>query len=200
MMITIRGQLTEQDYLQAQQLHMQLTGWARLLPYATILLWIVGFIFAGLKAIQGTPSFFLALVPATLFILITPLTNRSVLPRQIKRLFQQNKEVSAPMEMEFSEEGMKFTNSFGHNARPWSYFVKWKEGEQGFLLYHADQVFNLIPKRLGGAPEALSFVREQLQKNAVPVAGTSSIILRMRLLFFIVVLFAIGTMVMTEMW
>ncbi len=198
-MITIHGQLTEQDYLQAQQLHMQLMGWARLLPYATLGLWVVGFIFASIKTIQGNPIFFISLVLPTMLILITPLTNLFLLPPQAKRLFRQNKEVSAPLEIEFSEKGMKLTNSFGHSERVWSHFVKWKEDEQGFLLYHSEQMFNLIPKRFFDVPEAGFFVREQLQKHNVPVAGTASTTLSMRLLFFVIVLLTVGFMVINGM-
>lgn len=176
-MMTIHGQLTEQDYLQAQQLHMQLSGWARSLPYVALALWVVDLILVGFKASQGRPGFLLALLPVTLFFLFIRLLPRFLLPRQAKRLFRQNQEISAPLAMEFSENGMKFTNSFGHNERSWSHFVKWKEDEQALLLYHSDQIFNLIPKRLLAEADDLSFVRERLQKHQIPVAGTSSQVL-----------------------
>lgn len=198
-MMTIHGQLTEQDYLQAQQLHMQLSGWARSLSYVTLALWVVGLLFAGLRVSQGYPRFLFALLPVALFFLMIRLLPRFLLPRQAKRLFRQNQEISAPLAMEFSEKGMKFANSFGHNERAWSHFVQWKEDEQALLLYHSDQTFNLIPKRLLAEADGLSFVREQLQKHQVPVAGTPSQVLLTQVVALMVMLFSVISIVMNGM-
>ncbi len=105
------------------------------------------------------------------FILGMMLTNRLLFPRQAKRLFRQNKEVSSPQEIEISENGMKLINSFGHSVRSWSHFIKWKEDKECFLLYHADLMFTIIPKRFFHESLEISFVSEQLQKHGVPVAG-----------------------------
>lgn len=198
-MMTIHGQLTEQDYLQAQQLHRQISGWVRSLPYVMLALWVVDLILVGLKASQGRPGFLLALLPVALFFLIIQLLPKFLLPRQAKRLFRQNQEISAPLAMEFSEKGTKFTNSFGHNERSWSHFVKWKEDEQALLLYHSDQTFNLIPKRLLAEADGLSFVREQLQKHQVPVAGTPSQVLFTQVVALMVMLFSVISILMTGM-
>ncbi len=147
-MITIAGQLTADDYVAANRLHMQKRGWKRL---AWILVWsflALGALASGLIAIQdprtGLPTFSILVVVALLNVFVRMV----YLPRRARRVFSQQRNLHATFECRVTEAGLDSTNANTTTHLPWTYIIRWKEGPALFVLYQSDLVFNLVPKRL----------------------------------------------------
>ncbi len=196
-MITIHGQLTEQDYLHAQRLHLQSANWTRFLPLATIIIWAIGVIFMLTYALlsNAIPYGVMLSISLGFLALVIPFTSRIILPRQVNRLFHQNKELSAPMELEFDEVGMRLTNRYGETRRAWTDFFRWKEDEQCILLYPSEATFHAIPKRFFDVPAEAQFVREQLEIHDVPVAGAPKQVVLIQIMMFALIVFTVTTLI-----
>jgi len=167
----IKGQLQWTDYLNAQLLHMQPNGFVRVVRLVTYVFMTLTFIIILVMALFGQLDFHAAYIwPVFLLVVIFPLYRYVFLPNRIKKLFAQQKELSLPFEIEFTETGVSSSNELGYNTRPWTNFIKWKENKDLFMLYHSDILFNMVPKRCFTDPQQIETVRSFLEKNNVPKA------------------------------
>jgi YcxB-like protein len=166
--ILARGSFTFEDFTRAQWLNMRprtflrWLGWIFLVVYSGVLL-TSGIQFLrtgnGLRPLL----FFLFIVTYLLYLRFIGL------PRAWRRMFEQQKSWSLPLDAEFSAEGVHWKSEIGDARMPWSYFRKWKSGEHTFLLYQSDVFMNVVPKRFlseeeGAALEVL--LRENLGPRA----------------------------------
>ena len=167
----IKGQLQWTDYLNAQLLHMQPNGFIRVVRLVIYAFMALTFIILLFMALFGRLDFDVVYIfPVLLLLVIFPLYRYVFLPNRIKKLFTQQKELSLPFEIEFTETGMSSSNEVGNSNRPWINFIKWKENKDLFMLYHSDVMFNMIPKRCFTDPQQIETVRSFLEKNNVPKA------------------------------
>jgi hypothetical protein len=110
--------------------------------------------------------------------------------------FKKHKDLSAPFEMELSEEGLRVSNPKGSAMIPWNNFLKWAEGKDMVLLYRSYIMFQMVPKRLFPRESDLQFLREQLARKNIPETGkTTKRISRNRLLVYIFLFTAILAMI-----
>ena len=168
----ITGQLTWQDYLQAQYLHARLVWWGQLIVVLAILAFIGGYTSTMIPDIAaqgwGVLGYYLWL---PLVIVVALLLYYFVaLPRRVRRLYQQHTEMQSPFEHEITESGLASSNEFAHADRPWGHFRKWKQDKNILLLYVSDIQFVLIPKRFCTA-EQLEALRGHLAQNHIPEVG-----------------------------
>ncbi len=200
-MVRIEGQYSVEDFQAAQKLHFRsprgkfvFTCSGNFLLFAVVFL-LAGFIGAAFLKLPG--GFFL-LIPAGLAAgyIFFELIQR---PRQVKRMFEQQKELSMPFEIEISEAGFGFQNANGTGLRPWDQFARWKEDGTLFMLYRSDIVFDMIPKRLLAGEEA-GIIRQLLAQNIVPVPVVvnkrATWVLRIAMVFLFVVI-AVAFLYMT---
>jgi len=167
----IKGQLQWTDYLNAQLLHMQPSGFIRVVRLVIYAFMALTFIILLFMALFGQLDFNAAYIfPVLLLVVIFPLYRYVFLPNRVKKIFTQQKEFSLPFEIEFTETGMRSSNEVGNSNRPWTNFVKWKENKELFMLYHSDVLFTMIPKRFFTDPQQIEMVRSFLEKNNVPKA------------------------------
>ena len=164
-MITLTGQLAPDDYLAATNLHMRKRGWKRL---AWILVWsvlgVAAFMF-GLIALRE-PSSGLPNLSVILLIFIAYLFVRTVyLPRRVRRIFSQQKNLQLPFESTVTDSGIDSTNANGKTHLPWSHVIRWKEGATVFIVYQSDLMFCIVPKRLFTHPEHLDAFRALLTEQ-----------------------------------
>jgi YcxB-like protein len=92
---------------------------------------------------------------------------RVIIPMNVRHMFEQQKELSAPFEHDLTAEGLNSSSQFGYATRPWSFFRKWKQNKNLLLLYTSDLQFLLIPKRFCTA-EQLAAIQLRLQEYKVP--------------------------------
>src|SRR5262245_4884112 len=112
----IKGQFQWTDYLAAQMLHAQPSGFSRIIPYVAYSLLVLVFVamlylfFRFGAKIENT-------IPILLFVLavIFPFFYRKVfMPNQVKKSFAQQKGMSLPFEFEFTETGFHTSNELGN--------------------------------------------------------------------------------------
>lgn len=166
-MIQIQGQYDLADFKKAQTLHADRERLATWAGYGFIGVLIISTLVGIIVAIMGSLLWSYAFYPA--LVLGVYLLFQFVLrPRQLARMFKQQQELSAPFELELTEEEFIFKNQFGAGHLPWSHFVRWKENQDMLLLYRSDVMFNMLPKRLFRTPAELDYLRERLRQNNVP--------------------------------
>ena len=171
-MIQIKGQYEFTDFKNAQTLHAQ---------YGKLTTW-VGYFAVGILALGTLTGIVLAVLgrfswsdvtyftfPA-IFIVILALFQFVILPRQMLRVFKQQKDLSYPFEIDLSDDGFEMRNEYGSSRVPWGDFAKWKEDANLLLLYRSDAVFQMLPKRLFQDNQELEFVHEKLRQANVPDA------------------------------
>jgi len=167
----IKGQFQWTDYLNAQLLHMQPSGFVRVVRlgvYAFVALIFATILF--MRLIGQLDINIEYLLPVLILFCLFPLYRYVLLPNRVKKLFVQQKELSLPIEFEFTETGMSSSNELGNSTRPWTNFVKWKENKELILLYHSDVLFSMIPVRFFTDPQQVEIIKSFLEKNKVPKA------------------------------
>ena len=172
------GQLQWTDYLNAQLLHMKPNKTLRIINYVSFSvmglgsLW--GFYILYLFAIgewhSSLSSFLVVFLAPVTFAIVMPLYRFVFLPKLTKKIFNQQKELHAPFEMEITEVNLVASNEFGNSIRPWKNFTKWKESEELITLYHSDVLFTIIPKRLLAEPQQLEMLKSYITKNGIKAA------------------------------
>jgi hypothetical protein len=169
-MIKIQGQYTLEDVKNAQKLHQGPGGSNKIAGFLLLALAVLMALFSIPSMIQMRPLAWTGfLVP---IILIAGLGLYLLFwgPRQIARMFQQQKDLSAPLEIDLSEDGFGYTNQYGTGRIPWKDFAKWKEDREMFLFYRSDPMFNMLPKRFLAGEDQVRYIRDLLVQNNVPDA------------------------------
>ena len=166
----IKGQLQWTDYLNAQMLHAQPSGFMSIFTYifyySFFTLMFIGMIYLFLIGEYGKEKIYLVFL--SVLILFFPILYRKVIiPNQAKKSFAQRKGMSLPFEFEFTETGFHTSNELGNSTLPWEYFTKWKENEDIIILYQSDSLIHMLPKRLFTDHQELEMVRSLLEKNKV---------------------------------
>ncbi len=88
------------------------------------------------------------------------------IPWRAHRVYQQLKALQSPYKMRLSEEGIFAKNEHGESLTPWSHVYKWKEDRHLFLVYHAEVVFQMIPKHCIASESEAEALRELLRSHA----------------------------------
>jgi hypothetical protein len=171
--MSIKGQIQWTDYLQAQLLHMKSGKLMSIFLYGILSFFILIFLGGAYLAISGKFDF-LSLTLPLIFVGAFLLYRYYLLPRQVRKIFFQQKELSSPFEIEINEEGLKFSNEYGNSLRPWDHYTKWKENNELILLYHSDLVYSIIPKRFVTDPSQIEKIKNYLINYRVPLAKARS--------------------------
>ena len=137
----ITGTITASDYLNAQRLHRRkaeffyfaVSGVAIVIG---LVLLVTEFRFPGYIVIAGG-------VGGAIGELVTSLI---ILPWKVRRLHSQQKDLASPFTYRWSPEFLEAKGVSGETKRPWKNYAKVKENKNMFLLYHADNLFEMFPK------------------------------------------------------
>ena len=137
----ITGTISASDLLNAQRLHREKT--VRWLYAGGGIVAVVG---VGLLGLENK-MFALVLIGGGLGAVIGELiTSAIVLPKKVRRMYRQLKDLSSPFTYSWDAEFLEAQGRSGHSKREWRNYVKFKENEKLFLLYHADNIFEMLPK------------------------------------------------------
>jgi hypothetical protein len=171
----LKGQLEWTDYLNSQLLHMR-PRWAvndmqsNVFVFIVTFLFMFGMFFFASGSIGSTVKL---VVPVFLLVPFIFIIQRRIFMKQTRRIFAQQKELSVPFEIEFTENEMIFSNEFGHHRKPLETFVNWKEDSELILLYSSDNAYNVLPKRIFVDAQQVETVRSWL-KNKVKIEKSNS--------------------------
>jgi len=169
-MITYGGQLTADDYIAANRLHMKQRGWKRM---AWIVFWVVLGVGALLFADMAIQDPNTGLTPLLLILLVaaTQLFVRLIyLPRRVRRVYSQQRNLQLPFESVCTDSGIEWKNANGKLQIPWSHVIRWKEGDALFVLYQSDLAMTMVPKRCFAQPEQIDAFRGLLTERLGPPA------------------------------
>lgn len=70
-----------------------------------------------------------------------------LLPIKSRRTYEQRKDLQRPCSFTASDAGLLFSAEGVAGLKPWSDYLKWKEGDATLLLYMSDNMYQIIPKR-----------------------------------------------------
>jgi hypothetical protein len=138
----LRAALTPQDYVNAQYLSMRprpFFKWCGIFLIAlTVLMCVVSLFIFPLH----WSAFFIALVGVYLMVCYAFL-----LPHHARKIFNQQKTLQQPYDMEITAEGVSSSGSHGSINMEWKDFHKYKMGKDLILVYQSDVLFHMFPKR-----------------------------------------------------
>lgn len=77
------------------------------------------------------------------------------LPRQVRRIFSQQKSLHEDATIEWSESGIAFRSARGHSSFDWSVFVLVVIGRDAIIFRQSDALMNFVPVR-ALTPEQIS--------------------------------------------
>ena len=145
-MVELDCRITPADYVRAQYLHLRPRRWLGYVGIALLLL------IAGTVGLQVTILVREGGSAAPLLILLGFVAYLAAyflgyVPWRARRLFAQQKDLQMPSRLQVTDDGIRAENELGHSLIPWDHIQWWKENHHLFLLYHADVLFQMIPKR-----------------------------------------------------
>lgn len=174
MSIEASGVISEADYLAAQRLHARPGGAVRWLRWVALALVALSLPLALWQAAQGDAAGLIVLIPFAVAALTMLLSHTLLVPGLARRHYRQYKVLQQPLVITLDEQGSEWRAANGSSRLAWPDYHQWKEDETLFLLYQADNLFQMLPKRLLG-PEEAAQVRRWL--GAVPSADQGGLLL-----------------------
>ncbi len=195
-MISIQGKYELKDLTAAQALHTRFGLLGRVVIVITMALFILPIAWELLHPVFGKVNWPLVISPV-IFLVLLALVWFGFQPYQVRHIYRQQKELSAPFEMELNDTGYALRNEYGSGLIPWKDFIKYKEDKKVILLYRTDVMFNLVPKRMLQDESQVQFIHEQLEKNGVKEARKvkSTLQLTVRTAMWVVVILLLGILV-----
>ena len=163
-MIQIKGQYELADFKKAHALHARRGRLATWGLYYVIGVMAFVTVAGGVLAIMGRFPWSNVLISALVLGLFV-IVRFVLMPRQLKRIFTQQKDLSAPFEMTLTDQEFAMRNEFGESHLPWDSFVKWREDKEMLLLYRSDVIFHMVPKRLLRGDGELGYVLDRLEQG-----------------------------------
>jgi hypothetical protein len=162
----IVGEITEADYVCSQWLHMKPRRAYRIAGYAVLTLLLI--IFAGI-IIEGLSSGdFQEILRLLAPVLLTALTFAHLRWRYHQN-YRGQPSLQGIHSYFITDSGMATESSHGKSEAGWHSFTKWREDSNLFLLYKADNLFVMLPKRwLDQASISVDDFRSFLRQRALP--------------------------------
>ena len=171
-MITIRGSITAADYAEALQLQARPRRAFLFLGALLICLFIWGFCVTSREAWLSTGSWMWPAIYAW-GVVSAPFGYFFALPYRARKIYRQQRSLQEPFESQVDETGLHSKTERSTGFADWSYFKKWAEGRNVFLLYQSDVIMNIIPKRLFVEPQGVDEFR-LLVARLLPRAANNS--------------------------
>ena len=142
--MNITYQLTQDEYLQAVNLHHRTGKRVFMLALYAILatiIVIVGTDFSNTREIiTNSIAAFFSISFYMLFV-------RMLSAYQAKNVYQKSSTLPYEITLHISGKGIKLDKNSNNASIPWSAFSQWKNNERFYLLYTNPRRFNVIPVR-----------------------------------------------------
>jgi YcxB-like protein len=137
----ITGTISASDYLDAQRLHRaRAVHWIFVLCGVSIAVGIAVAVFYQRRlgiifSCAGVGGLITEVILSSFF-----------LPRNARRLHRQQRDFASPFTYSWDDEFLEGKSVSGQSKRKWRDYAKYKEDEKVFLVYHADNLFEVLPK------------------------------------------------------
>ena len=142
--MNISYQLTQEEYLQAVNLHHKKGH--RLIMLAIYIALAVMIVMVGTD-FSNTREIITNIITAFFSISFYMLFVRILSAYQAKSVYQKSATLPYEITLHISGKGIKLDKNSNHASIPWSAFSKWKNDERFYLLYTNPRRFNVIPVR-----------------------------------------------------
>lgn len=141
----IACQLTEEDYVRAQYLHLR----PRPVFFAALVLMLAAAVVLIVLKLFVHPSATTQPAPYVMLAVLGYLAARFffIMPMSAKRIYREQKTLHDPYEVEITEETIRFTSQHGDSSAAWRQLHKYKVGRDFILLYPSREVFHMFPRR-----------------------------------------------------
>ncbi|WP_445145238.1 YcxB family protein [Dyella sp. Tek66A03] len=159
----LRGRIAVEDLMAAQWVHVR--------PRRSLA--VIGILLLGLVVFAMATSFLVrrqSLTDPTTWILPGILAYLAFtafvwVPRKVRRSYSQRKDFQHEISMMVTSAGVAARTEQGNSVKPWSDYLKWKEGKSVFLLYLSDQLFQIVPKRFFATHEDIDAFRNIIRQS-----------------------------------
>lgn len=160
-------QLTEDDYIKANFLHLRPRPAYKFAGYFVLFLALLVLLISGYRAAAFHEQLF---VPTVLILSLFSLWYYFAVafPKELKRIFGQLKERQEESFIEITDEGVSGKTAFGEETHHWNHLRKWKENKTYFIIYPADIVFIILPKRFFASQNEITELQDLLAKKIGP--------------------------------
>jgi hypothetical protein len=88
------------------------------------------------------------------------------LPRKIEKLHAQQKDLASQFTYSWDASHIEAKSSIGSARRAWTHYTKIREDANIFLLYHSDNMFEMLPKSWFPSSEAIDEFRQLALRSA----------------------------------
>jgi hypothetical protein len=164
----INYQLTESDFLEAS-----LTSIRRQSTLKSLLLWLAVF-FTSMTVYfflqqrktgdEFHPGFFWPVIILVVIVLVVPL----MLKRSVRKYWSANKYFHFSIEARVTQDGIEMSNKVASSKIAWTGVVRYDESKNLFILYPAEGLMLIFPKRslIGAQMDTFrTFLRERVSKT-----------------------------------
>lgn len=160
----IKGTYTADDLIAAQRLHLRPRPVLRVVGIVLLALACVAAVamFVGPVA-ADTPSVVKWALLAS--IAYFPILFAVLIPYRARRSFRQRKDLQRETSFAASEDGIHLQGENMQGTKPWSDYLKWKEGKRTFLVYLSDNMFHVVPKRFFDPESEVAGFRALLEQK-----------------------------------
>ena len=161
--MNITYQLTQEEYLQAVNLHHKKgTRIVRVAIYIALATIIVVF---GTD-FTNTREIIFNVIAAFFSIAFYLLFVRILTDYQAKSVYKKSATLPHEVKLHISGKGIRFDKISNKGSIPWSAFEKWKSDENFYLLYTTPRRFNVIPSRALNEKQKIEF--DEYLKKYIP--------------------------------
>ena len=137
---TVSGRVTPETYLQAQQLHVAKS--VRNFYWVSAGLVLLGAAISALGLRWGW-----VVLAAGVGGAVSQWTAAQwYVPYKVKKMHAQYKDLASTFSMTWDAQALTGQGPSGQQQRAWSNYLKWKEDPHVFLLYIADNLYEVVPK------------------------------------------------------
>lgn len=142
LLLPVQGSLSVEDYAAAIRLHSRPSGLGKLLQPTVFLLLFLALVVQ--PVVRGASL----LIPVTAMVaLVVVVFFLRTAPERAAKAALRNPVAAAPILITLSEDGFKSASQYGTSTLPWGAFVQRRQSDSLFLLYQADSLFHVLPRR-----------------------------------------------------
>jgi hypothetical protein len=163
-MMTLRGTITVQDYIEALRIRARPARWTLTIG---ALICVLGFLVAliGFQDVLTGKGRAIVPIAGLMPILSVCVFHFFALPQSARRIFKQQRSMRDEFENTIDDAGFHSKTARFTGTCDWSYFATWAEGERVFVLYQSDALMNILPKRHFIEPNATHDFRVMLERK-----------------------------------
>ena len=159
----LNGRIAVEDFLAAQWVHVRPRRSLAVVGVTLLGLLILAMAASFLGRRQSLTDPMVWILPGILAYLV--FIAFVWVPRKVRRSYSQRKDFQHEISMMVTSAGVEARTEQGYCVKPWSDYLKWKEGKNVFLLYLSDQLFQIVPKRFFAAREDIDAFRNVIRQS-----------------------------------